>query len=318
MGRDTRRTRLLLVALIVVAFTLITLDYRSGKNASGFRGAVHTVFGPIENGVTTVVRPIGRTASSLAHLGRDRKRADRLARENADLRRQLRSDGEARRETTALAKLRLLADKGQYTITPARLIAVSDASGTDWTITINAGRNDRVVPGRLVVNDTGLVGSVVSATATTSVVRLACDPQSHVGARLEGSRILGAVAGGEGPNRLTFTLYDASLRVQKGQRLVTFGSIDYPAGVPVGVVTAVLDGGEGLSRTAVVKPYVTFGSLDTVGVVVAKPPHDPGDRVLPPRPVPPTVPPTSAPPAQAGSATPGALSSAGAPNPATG
>jgi rod shape-determining protein MreC len=73
--------------------------------------------------------------------------------------------------------------------------------------------------------------------------------------------------------------------VQRGDRLVTFGSLDYVAGVPIGEVTKVTDVG-GLSRTADVKPYVSFGTLDLVGVVVGRPATDPGDRVLPPRPVP--------------------------------
>jgi rod shape-determining protein MreC len=66
---------------------------------------------------------------------------------------------------------------------------------------------------------------------------------------------------------------------------VTFGSLDYVAGVPIGQVTKVTDVG-GLSRTAEVTPFVSFGTLDLVGVVVGRPATDPGDRVLPPRPLP--------------------------------
>jgi rod shape-determining protein MreC len=40
----------------------------------------------------------------------------------------------------------------------------------------------------------------------------------------------------------------------------------------------------GLSRTAEVRPFVTFATLDLVGVVLANPPTDPADRVLEPRP----------------------------------
>lgn len=285
MGRDTRRLRILLAVLLITAFTLITLDYRSGVG-SGARSVAHTVFGPIADGVTTVTRPIGRTLSSIVHLGRDRKRAERLARENADLKRQLAASADASRQAAALARLRLVADRGQYTIVPTRVIAVGDVSDVEWTVTINAGRGDGVVPSRLVMDEAGLVGSVVSATAHTAVVRLACDPDSHIGARLEGTRLLGKVDGGAGASRLTFTLYDTSLRVRPGDRLVTYGSLDYAPGVPIGEVVRVLDGGEGLSRTTEVRPYVTFGSLDTLAVIVGRPATDPGDRVLPPRPAP--------------------------------
>ncbi|MEX5634579.1 rod shape-determining protein MreC [Parafrankia sp. FMc2] len=297
MGRDTRRSRLVIAVLLVLAFTLITVDYRTGDSATGVRGALHSVVGGVENAVTTVTRPIGRTVSSLTHPNRYHDRADRLAEENATLRRSIADDAEIDRLAGELSALRLLADKGQYTIVPARVIAVGDVTGMDWTVTINAGRRDGLAVDKVVVNTAGLVGTVASVTDQTAVIKLICDPTSRIGARLETTQLLGAVAGGQGPKNLTFTLYDASYQVKEGDRLVTFGSLDYVAGVPIGEVTKVVDVG-GLSRTAEVRPFVSIGTLDLVGVIVGGPPGDPGDRVLPPREVPPaggTQPPADAP-----------------------
>jgi rod shape-determining protein MreC len=306
MGRDTRRSRVLLALLLAATFTLITIDYRTGPTASGPRGAVHAVFGPVEDGVSAVVRPVGRTVSALTHPDRYRHRAEALAAENAALRRQIASDAEVRRDASELASLRLLADKGQYTIVPARVIAVGDVSGSDRTVTINAGRAAGLRPDELVIDNDGLVGDVLSATSGTATVRLVSDPDSHIGARLERTRLLGAIAGNDASASLTYTLYDASHQVKVGDRLVTFGSSDFAAGVPIGVVTKVLDEGQGLSRTADVKPFASLDTLDLIGVIVGKPPTDPGDRVLPPLPVPkpaPTKPaptPTPTPTASAG------------------
>ncbi|MGF7236268.1 MAG: rod shape-determining protein MreC [Frankia sp.] len=306
MGRDTRRTRLLLAILVAATFTLVTIDYRTGRVGSGARSAAQSVFGPIETAGSAVVRPIGRTASSITHPNRYHDRADRLAQQNAQLLRQTASDAAVQREASQLAALRLIADRGQYTITPARVTSVGDVTGTDWTVTVNAGRQDGIKADELVLNDAGLVGTVVTVSATSSTVRLVCDPGSHIGARLEKTRLLGAIAGGNGPNSLSFTLYDASFQMRKGDRLVTFGSLDYAAGVPIGVVTKVLDSGQGLSRTAEVTPYVNIGTLDTVGIIVGKPARDPGDRVLPPLPVPaPKKPATKAPAAAGAAATSG-------------
>ncbi len=306
MGRDTRRSRVIILVLLVVAFTLITVDYRSSGSSSGLRGALRDVFGGVEGAVTTATRPVGRTLSSLAHPNRYQKRADALAAENAELKRRIAEDDEVRRQAAALSSLRLLADRGQYTIIPARVVAIGDITGTDWTVTINAGSADGVTPDKLVLNSDGLVGTILTATAHTAVVQLVSSPESHIGARLENTRLLGAVAGrGGGPDALTFTLYDAMLQVKKGDRLVTFGSADYAGGVPIGVVTKVLDSDGGLSRSAEVTTFAALGSLDLVGVVIGKPATDPGDRVLAPRPVPP---PATAPPAapSAGTAPPAA------------
>jgi rod shape-determining protein MreC len=285
VGRGLKRSRLVVAVLLVIAFALITIDYRTGQGSGGPRGFVHTVVGGIEDGVTAVTRPIGRTVSSLVHPNRYHDEADRLTSENAALRRQLADRGTIDQEAGELSSLRLLADKGQYTIVPARVIAIGDVSGTDWTVTVNAGTSDGLSVDKIVLNDKGLVGTVVSLTAHTAVVRLFCDPRSRIGARLEGTGLLGSVAGGSGPDKLVFTLYDASYQVRPGQRLVTFGSLDYVAGVPIGEITKVTDVG-GLSRTAEVRPFVSVGTLDLVGIVVGKPASAPGDRVLPPRPLP--------------------------------
>lgn len=314
MGRDMRRSRLIVIVLIVTTFVLITVDYRTGESTGGPRGFLHSIAGGAESGVTAVTRPIGRTTSSLLHPNRYHNRADRLAGENAALRRQIADSGEVTRQAAELSALRLLADKGQYTIVPARVIAIGDVSGTDWTVTVNAGRADGLTVDKVVLNAAGLVGTIQSVTDHTAVVRLVCDPRSRIGARLERTQLLGAVAGGGGPNALTFTLYDASYRVQKGDRLVTFGSLDYVAGVPIGEVTKVVDVG-GLSRTAEVRPYVSVGTLDLVGIVLGRPATDPGDRVLAPRPLPPAPAPSPAPPTAPGSA-PGSAPAASPANPA--
>jgi rod shape-determining protein MreC len=295
VGRDSRRSRLVIAGLLVLAFVLVTIDFHSRDSGSGVRGLFQGVFGGAESAVTAATRPIGRTASSLTHPNRYHNRADDLARQNAELRRQLAQDAAVKRAAAELAALRLVADQGQYTILPARVVAVGDVTGTNWNVTINAGTADGVRADSVVLNADGLVGTVISATGHSAIVRLVCDPDSHIGARLEKTQLLGAVSGGQGPDTLTFTLYDATHKVSVGDRLVTFGSIDYAAGVPIGVVTKVLDTGAGLSRSAQVRTFVSVGSLDLVGVVVGKPPTDPGDRLLKPRPVP-APPPTTAPP----------------------
>jgi rod shape-determining protein MreC len=306
--RDTRRSRLLLVLLVAAAFLLITLDVRSQKGIfDGLRSGVSSVAGRLEKGISTITSPITDTWSSVADSNKEKKRADHLSQQLAQANQQLAQQEDALREAGALSRLRHVADEGGYTIVPARIIATDDQLGLAWSVTVDAGSDTGVRPGMLVIDSDGLVGSTVRVGASTSVVRLACDPTSHIGARLEGSQALGKVDGDQ-PDRLMFTLYDAGQRLQTGDRLVTFGSADYAPGVPIGTVTRLRDGGAGLARVAEIKPFVSFGTLDLVGVVVQKPATNPGDRVLPPGPVPPspTQSPTQSPtPGPTASLTPG-------------
>jgi rod shape-determining protein MreC len=86
---------------------------------------------------------------------------------------------------------------------------------------------------------------------------------------------------------LDLRLLDGQSTVSAGDRLVSFGSQGdrpYVPGVPVGDVVSVQGTPGSQTRTATVRPYVDFTSLDLVGVVVEPPRTDPRDAVLPPRP----------------------------------
>lgn len=273
MGRDTRRTRLLLASLLVVALVLIAIDVGGGKRGGSLRRVADSVVGPVERAAAAAVRPARDAFGSIGDAEKQRQRADALARDNAALRRQLAGDAETRRQSAALAKLGLLKVAASYRLVPARVIATGDTTGTERTVDIGVGSSAGLAVGQLVVNPDGLVGVLVRVGSRVATVRLADDPRTIIGARLESSRALGTVSGTSSTGRLAFTLYDPSLPVKPGQRVVTYGSADFAGGVPIGVTSASGDLGTAptagsLTQQAGVRPYVHFGSLDLVGVVV--------------------------------------------------
>ncbi|MGN6245068.1 MAG: rod shape-determining protein MreC [Motilibacteraceae bacterium] len=319
MNRDTRRNRLILGLLLLVSFTLITIDQRGGDASplGGLRTAAGNVFGPVEQAVSAVVDPVVGAISAVGDLGSSEKRIKALEQENADLRGQLRSSELDRTRAAELDKLLRTAGAGQYRIVPAQVVAVGPAQGFAWTVTIDAGSLDGVKPDMTVINGDGLVGRVRSVSRTTCTVLLAIDPTSSVGVRLESTLQVG-VANGQGDHTpLDLQLYDPQTTVDPGARLVTFGSqgdSPFVPGVPVGQVIKVESTPGALTKTATVKPYVDFTALDLVGVVVAPPRTDPRDAVLPPKPKPTptaTPAPSSTPTAGAGSPRPGATPAAG-------
>ncbi|MFI6354896.1 rod shape-determining protein MreC [Streptomyces sp. NPDC050743] len=294
--RDTKESRLLLVLLVAIAFALITVDIRGGRNSpvDGARQAAAAVFGPVENGLSSAVDPVGNAVSAIRDSGGRHDRLARLEKENAALKAKLGSDDRNRSRLNQLDKMLKIAGEGQYGIKGAQVIAIGAAQGFSWTITIDAGANDGIKRDMTVLNDDGLVGRVTTVGPNTSTVLLANDPDFTVGTRMEGSDELG-FASGQGDRPLRVELLNGQAEVKKGDRLVTFGSqADRPfvPGVPVGVVSRVEPSNGGLTRTIYVTPYVGFTKLDIVGVVVQAPKKDPRDTVLPaqPKPVPtPTV-----------------------------
>ncbi|MGW0915915.1 rod shape-determining protein MreC [Streptomyces sp. NPDC002784] len=304
--RDTRESRLLLVLLIAVAFALITVDIRGGEDSpvDGARQAAATVFGPIQNGVSSAVDPVGNAVSAIRDSGERHDRIAELEQENAALKAKLGSDDRNRSRLAQLDKIMKIAGQGQYGIKGAEVIAIGAAQGFSWTITIDAGANDGLTRDMTVLNGDGLVGRVTTVGPDTATVLLASDPDFTVGTRMEGNDELG-FASGQGDRPLRVELLNGKAQIKKGDRLVTFGSqADRPfvPGVPVGVVNRVDPSGGDLTRTLYVTPFVSFTKLDIVGVVVEAPKKDPRDTVLPDKPKPtprPTVTVTVTPSAQA-------------------
>ncbi|MFD5554591.1 rod shape-determining protein MreC [Streptomyces sp. NPDC127068] len=303
--RDTRESRLLLVLLIAIAFALITVDIRGGEDSpvDGARRAAATVLGPVENGVSSAVDPIGNAIAAVRDSGERHSRITTLERENAALKTRLGSDDRNRSRVRQLDSLLKKAGAGQYGVKAAEVIGIGAAQGFSWTVTIDAGARDGIERDMTVLNGDGLVGRVTTVGPGTATVLLANDPDFTVGTRMEKTDELGFTSGGgDGPLRVD--LLNGKSKVRKGDRLVTFGSAaDKPfvPGVPVGEVVRVDPSGGDLTRTVYVKPYAGFTKLDIVGVVVEAPRKDPRDTVLPPAPKPtptPTVTVTVTPSAQ--------------------
>jgi rod shape-determining protein MreC len=288
--RDTRESRLLLVLLIAIAFALITVDIRGGEDSpvDGARSAAAAVFGPIENGVSAAVDPVGNAVSAVRESGERHDRIAELEKENAALKAKLGSDDRDKSRLKQLDKMLKVAGEGQYGIKGAQVIAIGAAQGFSWTITIDVGADDGIKRDMTVLNGDGLVGRVTTVGPGTATVLLANDPDFTVGTRMEAGDELG-FASGQGDRPLRVELLNGKAEVKKGDRLVTFGSqADKPfvPGVPVGVVSRVDPSSGDLTRTLSVTPYVSFSKLDIVGVVVQTPKKDPRDTVLPDKPKP--------------------------------
>ncbi len=297
--RDTRRTRVVLVVLVVAALALIAFDYRDGSSSvlRDARHAAASAFGGAEHAASSVARFFDGPGGSSSQVSQ-------LQRQLAQLRAELSQERLSKAQYAELHKLLLVAGAGQYRIVAANVIAIGQ--GFQETVTLDAGSADGVRAGQTVLNGDGLVGEVLSVSSDTATVRLADDSSSVVGVAVapsgqEGTVTGSADTGGGGDLKLDMLSSGAVLRL--GQQVVTAASNPYVPGVPVGVITKLLNRDGSLTALALVRPYVNFGSLGVVGIVVGKPSHNPRYAVLPPLPRPaPTVTVTvTPPPAKAGS-----------------
>jgi rod shape-determining protein MreC len=296
--------------LLLTAFTLITLDYRSGSGGP-LRSIGNAVFGPVERAANAVAHPIGSFFSGLGHLNSSKSENARLKKQNEQLLERLRLTDADRAHLASAEKLLNLAGRAQFHIVAARVVAYGGSLGFESTATIDVGSQDGIRSNQTVINGDGLVGKTLHVGPTTTTILLGNDPEFTAGARLEGPRLsIGHVDGG-GRNPVTFTLLGTQAHLAVGDRLVTYASLgDRPfvPEVPIGHIVRVVPTPGQLFSSGIVAPYVDFSSIDIVGVVVGQPRTIKRDSLLPPSPSPsPSVTPSRT-PASGGSAATGGTS----------
>jgi len=265
-----------MAALVLACVTLMTLDHHpgSGSPLEPARRAMGSVFGPVESTTSAVVRPVTsvgdwfRTRRSMQHD------IARLEAQNSELRAQQATSAYQRNQLAEYQGLTSAAGTLGRALVPAHVVAYGPAQSFSRTVTIDAGSEAGVRPDQTVLDADGLVGRVLRTTATTATVLLIVDKRSVVGGRVGASMKVGFL-GGEGGlgdhGALDLELVDRTQAPAKGDTIVTWGSrggAPYVAGVPIGRVTAVYASLRESTQRAVIRPYVDFGALDLVGVVV--------------------------------------------------
>jgi rod shape-determining protein MreC len=274
---DRRRpSRPLLVALLLASASVITLDYHGGDDSpvEPARRVVGEALGPVESAAAAVVRPI--TAVPDWFRSHDSLRAEltSLEAENAELRSRVATSGYDRNRLEEYDGLTATAETLGFALVPARVVGLGPSQSFSRTVTIDAGSDAGVRPDQTVLNNDGLVGRVLRVTRTTATVLLIIDTGSVVGGRVGESMEMGFLRGrgalGDS-GKLDLELVDKAEVPSRRDTVVTWGSqsgAPYVSGVPVGEITAVFSSVRETSQRAVIEPYVDFGSLDLVGVVV--------------------------------------------------
>jgi rod shape-determining protein MreC len=136
------------------------------------------------------------------------------------------------------------------------------------TIDIGLGQDDGVNVDDPVVSRTGLIGRILNTDRRTSTVLLLTDPESGIGATIEGSRDYGVLLGGQGPDTLILRFFSRDAEVEVGDRVVTSGlGSKFPAGILIGEVTSVYIPSPGLIKEASVKPSSDLNHLEEVMVL---------------------------------------------------
>ena len=189
-----------------------------------------------------------------------------LREKNAELTDLVAQDEEIRQENERLRGLLDMKDTYGVSGVTAQVIGRS-SDAWNQTITINKGENDGIDSGQTVMGPVGVIGQVISSSASSATVRLLTDPNSGAAAMIQSNRAEGIVRGSYN-GLLYLQNIDADEQVSVGDLVLTSGlGGSYVRGLLIGTVVKV-EGSQGdATRTIVVSPNDEAQVLEDVLVV---------------------------------------------------
>lgn len=260
-----RRNRVLLIAGLglLVAAGLVTRSGRERTRNDRLGRLFLEIMAPLQSVTTGVGRAVGGSIEGITSLLHARDENVLLRARVRTLQANVDRLTEVELENERLRRLLDFRETMRGDFVTARVIA-RDASGRPRTLVIDRGERDGVAKGSAVLAPEGLVGQVALASPHAARVLLISDHNSGVDALVQRTRVRGIVQG---------TLDAACILkyvkrtedVQMGDAVISSG-LDgiFPKGMPVGTVTAVDKGGQGLFQNAEVAPRVDFDQLEEV------------------------------------------------------
>jgi rod shape-determining protein MreC len=194
---------------------------------------------------------------------------DRLAKENAELRNQLRSSKYV--DTVAKHSITDTIYKQQYTYIEAKVISNSINKRNNY-LTISRGSHDGLVKGMGVINGQGVVGKVMFVGEHLAIVQSLLHKDTRFSAMLANSKEIGYLQWSEDLNPRKGLLGEVSNNAQPkiGEMVVTSDLSLFPAGIPLGKVSKLTTKGGGFFLNMEVALAVDFSKLEYVYVVVNK------------------------------------------------
>src|SRR5262245_51019322 len=276
------RRRLVVGVLVLASLILISLSFRSDESGplTGVQSAGASALRPFAVGLERVAQPFRDVYGWADSLLTARDDAKRLREENRELlQRAIQSQFALQENAYLRAQLRYI-DGPRFPADFDPVVAEvtgRPAGAFTQAIVIAAGSDDGVQLNDPVVTADGLVGLVTRVTSKLARVQLLTDEEaaaSAVDLRTDATGIVRHARGTKETLVLDRVRKEDVIRV--GDQVVTAGwragalSSLYPKGIPIGRVTSWGLTDTDLFQQVQVDPYVDFGSLDAVIVLVPK------------------------------------------------
>ena len=252
--------RFMYLGLVFAAFGLMLLGKFETVSIDKMRLEITEAIAPILEAFSQPAATVSAYIQNIQDLSNIRSENERLKQDNIGLlqwqtvARKLQADNTALRQLLSVVK-----DNDKKYIT-ARVIAGSGGVLSNMLI-INAGKNDGVYKGQIVVDARGVIGRVSHVSNRSSRVQLLTDINSRVPVLIENNRTR-AILTGKNTNLANLIHLPQGAKIWPGDRIITSGHGGaFPSGLPIGVVASLRD--DGID----VKFFTDFSTLEYVRIV---------------------------------------------------
>ena len=257
------KTIIFIVALLIVALSMIFYNLKYGTDKSFPRKIVLEAIAPVQKALSFSIASVKDDWSRYIFLVGIVEENKNLKKEIEELKAVLISYQESYQEAKRLRKLLSLSDDYKYQFISARVIGREQAA-LSRVILIDKGSSDGLKNGMPVVAPPGLIGRLIDVSWHVSRVLLFIDENSNIDAIVQRNRTQGIISGA-GSSGLIFKYISKTQDVKEGDVIVSAGMGGvFPKGMLIGQVIHVDKQDASLFLKINVAPFADLSKLEEI------------------------------------------------------
>ncbi|MEO6036226.1 MAG: rod shape-determining protein MreC [Verrucomicrobiota bacterium] len=260
------------IALASMALVALIIFNLPAQTMSRWKLAISGVFLPLFGLAGSSQQLLQKTGNTILPRSVLAREAERLRRENEQLKIELKQTSELLRENAQLRQSLVWQKQSPWKLKMARVIARDPANW--WrSIQIDSGTNQGARVNLPVLTPDGLVGRISFVGPNRSQVLLLGDPNLRLGALVQDKDVRenGIIMSSASPldnNMVDLQYFSRNTAIKPGQSVITSGDGGvFPKGILIGQIVDMRNNTAGLSTEARVKVAANLNSLEEVWVM---------------------------------------------------
>lgn len=270
MRKNSKTGKIGIIITIIILTILVIITNIDTSKFSFVEGITNKLVMPIQNGLTYLKNKIAKNDTFFKDINNLKNENTELKQKNQELSEKLSELEIIKAENELLREYANIADQyTAYTTIPAYIID-RDLSNLSQTMVINVGENNGIKENMPVVVEDGVVGYVISTTATTAKVKPLIDPSSSISGVMNISRdniIAKGETGSTNTLRATYISSDANLVLNDEVETSGLGGI-YPKGLKIGKLVQIVETQNTTERYGIIETAVDFSKIEMVLVIL--------------------------------------------------